>query len=143
VAWLPHKPLPTFVSCGGDGLLLWSLTPNFLEQRQLDIPDIALAVSASAASAGSAAVDSKQPGCQITAVCTAASSGSCDIDSLAVPNAAGGGGVVEGDPVLQRQKREAAAVTVFAADSAGGVWQLALGEVTGATVLLAGHKLVQ
>ena len=49
VAWLPHKPLPTFVSCGGDGLLLWSLTPNFLEQRQLDIPDIALAVSAAAA----------------------------------------------------------------------------------------------
>jgi hypothetical protein len=44
---------------------------------------------------------------------------------------------VEGDPVLQKQQREVAAVTVFAADSGGGVWQLALGELTNATVPLA------
>lgn len=133
IAWLPHRPLPAFVTCGGDGLLLWSLTPNFLEQRQLDIPDIALAVNAAAGGGSGGGTDGSGShgstaqslsGCQITAVCTAASGGGgCDIDSLAV--AAGDGAA---DPVWQRQQREAAAVTVFAADSAGAVWQLALGE---------------
>jgi len=132
VAWLPHRPLPTFTTCGGDGLLLWVLTPTFLEQRQLDIPDIALAVSAAAAAAGTVGA----AGCRIIAVCTAASSGSWAVDSLAgapppsAAAAAGSGGDTgtPGDPFQQKQLREAAAATVFAADSTGGIWQLAIGE---------------
>ena len=106
-----------------------------LEQRQLDIPDIALAVSAAASAAsatsskgGAAAAAGSKPGCHITAVCTAASSGGCGFDSLAVPPAAAVGEEDAG-PVEQRHQRQAAAVTVFAADSAGGVWQLATGEL--------------
>jgi hypothetical protein len=129
IAWLPHRPVPAFVTCGGDGLLLWSLTPNFLEQRRLDIPDIALAVNAAAAATVGSGSQSSVTQCrQITAVCTAASAGGgCEIDSLAAAAAAAAGDGAA-DPVWQKQQREVAAVTVFAANSAGGVWQLALGE---------------
>jgi hypothetical protein len=59
-------------------------------------------------------------------VCTSASSGGWDVNSLAAPAAA----AEDGDLVLQKQQREATAVTVFAADSAGGVWQLGIGGCT-------------
>ncbi|GAX72875.1 hypothetical protein CEUSTIGMA_g330.t1 [Chlamydomonas eustigma] len=38
VAWLPQRPLPQYVTAGGDGLLLWTLRADCLELMPLDLP---------------------------------------------------------------------------------------------------------
>ncbi|KAF6264700.1 hypothetical protein COO60DRAFT_1654818 [Scenedesmus sp. NREL 46B-D3] len=99
VAWMPWQALPTFLSCGADGLLLWSLAPSFLEQRQLTVPDAA--------------------GAAFTAVCSAASSGYLPHSSMA-------GRAV--DPAQQAAQQVEEAGTAFAADECGTIWQLAVGD---------------
>ncbi|WIA37015.1 hypothetical protein OEZ86_013999 [Tetradesmus obliquus] len=98
IVWMPWQPLPTFLTCGGDGLLLWSLAPSFLEQRQLTVPDAA--------------------GAAFTAVCSAASSGCLPHSSMAGQSL---------DPAQQEAQQEEEAGTAFAADECGTVWQLAVG----------------
>jgi hypothetical protein len=99
IAWLPWQPLPSFLSCGADGLLLWSLAPSFLEQRQLTVPDAA--------------------GAAFTAVCSAASSGCIPHSSMAGQ---------ELDPAQQAARQAEEAATAFAADDSGTIWQLAIGK---------------
>lgn len=99
IAWLPWRPLPQFITAGQDGLLLWSLQPTYLEQRQLTIPDAAAAA--------------------FTAVATAASSGCCPHSSIDGQQL---------DQQQQQQWCDEASRVVFAADRSGGVWQAAVGE---------------
>jgi hypothetical protein len=101
IAWMPWQPLPTFLTCGGDGLLLWSLAPSFLEQRQLTVADAASA--------------------PFTAVCSAAGSGCLLHSSMAGQPL---------DPAQQAAQQAEEAATAFAADESGTVWQLAVGEST-------------
>jgi hypothetical protein len=122
VAWLPFRRLPQFLTAGGDGLLLWSLRPAFLEQRSLTIPDLGLGVAC-------------------TAVCTAASSGDLSsVGSLAStegkaaaddlsPQAQAAAAVAAagGSGVLTRLQLEASQ-TAFVADQSGSIWQVAVGE---------------
>ncbi|WIA16802.1 hypothetical protein OEZ85_013742 [Tetradesmus obliquus] len=98
IAWMPWQLLPTFLTCGGYGLLLWSLAPSFLEQRQLTVPDAA--------------------GAAFTAMCSAASSGCLPHSSMAGQPL---------DPAQQEAQQEEEAGTAFAADECGTVWQLAVG----------------
>lgn len=98
VAWLPWQPLPTFLTCGGGGLLLWTLQPAFLEQRQLTVPDAARAT--------------------FTAACSAASSGCLPHSSLA-------GEALQ--PLQREARRLQESVTAFAADEDGTIWHLAVG----------------
>jgi hypothetical protein len=99
IAWMPWQPLPTFLTCGADGLLLWSLAPSFLEQRQLTVSDAA--------------------GAPFTAVCSAASSGCLPHSSMTGQ---------ELDPAQQAACQAEEAATAFAADENGTIWQMAIGE---------------
>jgi hypothetical protein len=103
---MPWQALPTFITAGGDGLLLWSLAPSFLEQRQLTVADAA--------------------GAAFTAVCSAASSGCLPHSSMA-------GQPLE--PAQQAAAQVEEAATAFAADEGGTVWQLAVGGHTTVLVL--------
>lgn len=103
----------------GGGLLLWALAATCLEQRPLAIPDLAVVAAGDGGGAASAA------GVSITALCTAASSGSMPADSLAAD--VYGAARPEAGPVEQRRQRQEAAATAFVGDSAGGLWQLAIG----------------
>ena len=139
VAWLPYQPIPQFLTCGADGLLLWSLQPTFLEQRLLVLP---CATAMTVTAVCTATVDLEHDGQTLGAGSEAAATAAAlagDAEAAAALGAAAAAATeglgLEGcrvtDPRYrqqQRQRREKAANTAWVADAAGGVWEVTISD---------------
>ncbi|KAI8472679.1 MAG: hypothetical protein J3K34DRAFT_519551 [Monoraphidium minutum] len=121
LAWLPHRALPQLLTAGADGLLLWSLQPEFLEQRALTLPGadpacVAVCTARAAAPSGGAPA----PAARAWLDAGAGPLGTWVVDD------GGNGDAFAGSTRAARVQE--AAHTAFVADVSGGVWRVELGD---------------